>query len=66
MVWFGSRRWRRLCGVINFVGMEHWRTRCLRDGGESKASSSMKNKVLRPFLCLVMVLFGHNCGLVRV
>ncbi|TVU06959.1 hypothetical protein EJB05_46996, partial [Eragrostis curvula] len=46
--------------------MEHWRTRCLRDGGESKALSSMKNKVLWPFLCLVMVLFGHGCGLVRV
>ncbi|TVU05496.1 hypothetical protein EJB05_48662, partial [Eragrostis curvula] len=26
----------------------------------------MKNKVLRPLLCLAMVLLGHGCGLVRV
>ncbi|TVU31024.1 hypothetical protein EJB05_22686, partial [Eragrostis curvula] len=26
----------------------------------------MENKVLHPFLCLVMVFHGHDCGLVRV
>ncbi|TVT99436.1 hypothetical protein EJB05_55208, partial [Eragrostis curvula] len=46
--------------------MEQWRMRCLSGGGESKASSSMENKVFRPFLCLVMVFYGHSCGLVRV
>ncbi|TVU31272.1 hypothetical protein EJB05_22953, partial [Eragrostis curvula] len=45
--------------------MEQWRTKCLSGGGESKASSSMENKVLRPFLCLVVVLRGHGYGLVR-
>ncbi|TVU09667.1 hypothetical protein EJB05_43156, partial [Eragrostis curvula] len=40
--------------------------RLLRGGDESNAPSSMKNKVLRPLLCLVMVFLGHDCGLVRV
>ncbi|TVU06086.1 hypothetical protein EJB05_49278, partial [Eragrostis curvula] len=49
-----------------FVGMEHWRTMCLiSGGGESKASSLMENKVLRPLLSLVVVLRGHAYGLVR-
>ncbi|TVU00121.1 hypothetical protein EJB05_54489, partial [Eragrostis curvula] len=46
--------------------MEHWRRMRLDGGGESNAPSSMKNKVLRPFLCLVMVFLDHDCGLVRV
>ncbi|TVU32653.1 hypothetical protein EJB05_24394, partial [Eragrostis curvula] len=46
--------------------MDQWRTRCLSGGGESNASSSMENKVLRSFLCLVVVLRDHGCGLVRV
>ncbi|TVU49609.1 hypothetical protein EJB05_00926, partial [Eragrostis curvula] len=49
-----------------FVGMEHWRRIHLDGGGESNAPSSMKNKVLQPLLCLVMVFLDHNCGLVRV
>ncbi|TVU33959.1 hypothetical protein EJB05_15776, partial [Eragrostis curvula] len=51
---------------VRFVGMEHWRRMCLDGGGESNAPSSMKNKVLRPLLCLVMVFLDHNCRLVRV
>ncbi|TVU06918.1 hypothetical protein EJB05_46954 [Eragrostis curvula] len=46
--------------------MEQWRTRCLSGGGESKASSSMENKVHRPFLYLALVLRGHGYGLVRI
>ncbi|TVT96951.1 hypothetical protein EJB05_57835, partial [Eragrostis curvula] len=35
----------------------------LGDGGESKASSLMTNKVLRPLLCLVVVFYDHDCWL---
>ncbi|TVU40098.1 hypothetical protein EJB05_13547 [Eragrostis curvula] len=46
--------------------MKHWRRMRPDGGGESKAPSSMKNKVLRPLFCLVMVFLDHDCGLVRV
>ncbi|TVU26682.1 hypothetical protein EJB05_29238, partial [Eragrostis curvula] len=52
-------------GIPTFALFPHRRMR-LDGGGESRASSSMKNKLLRPLLYLVMVFLDHDCGLVRV
>lgn len=38
----------------------------LGGGGKMKASSSMEDKILQPFLCLVVVIRNRDGGLVRV